>query len=66
MSRWQPFRTLFGLVPKDDVDHELAFHLEMRTREFVERGESPERARQLALERFGDVERSRLECVAIG
>jgi putative ABC transport system permease protein len=66
MSRWQPFRTLFGLVPKDDVDHELTFHLEMRTREFVERGESPERARQLALERFGDVERSRLECVAIG
>ena len=66
MSRFQPFRTLFGFVPKDDVDHELTFHLEMRTHEFVERGESPERARQLALERFGDVERSRLECVAIG
>ena len=43
MSRWQPFRTLFGLIPKDDVDHELSFHLEMRTRELVERGESPER-----------------------
>jgi predicted permease len=65
MSRWTRFRTLFGPAPEADVDDELAFHIEMRTRELVERGESEARARQLAIERFGDVERSRRECVAI-
>ena len=37
----------------------------MRIRELVERGESPARARELALRRFGNVESSRLECVLI-
>jgi putative ABC transport system permease protein len=63
--RWKRFRSLFGLQPEVDVEHELAFHIEMRTRELVNRGESPERARELALERFGDYESERRECVAI-
>lgn len=37
----------------------------MRARELVNRGESPDRARELALERFGDYESERRECVAI-
>ena len=56
---------MFGLEPKADVDAELAFHVEMRVRELVDEGETPERARQLAIERFGDVERLRQQCVAI-
>lgn len=65
MSRWRRFRRLFGPEPAADVDDELAFHLEMRIRELVARGESPERARELALRRFGDYDRSRSECVVI-
>lgn len=64
-TRWRRFRGLFGLDPRRDVEDELSFHLDMRIRELVERGESPARARELALRRFGNVERSRLECVAI-
>jgi putative ABC transport system permease protein len=65
MARWSRFRRLFGPEPKADVDAELAFHLEMRTRELVDQGVPPERARELATRRFGDYERPREECVAI-
>ena len=60
------FRRLFGPEPRADVDQELAFHLEMRIRELVARGETPERARELTLQRFGDYETSRRACVEIG
>ncbi|MGH9158801.1 MAG: ABC transporter permease, partial [Vicinamibacteraceae bacterium] len=65
MTRWSSFRRLFGLEPKADVEEELSFHLEMRTRELMERGETPGRARDLVLRRFGDYEGSRRECVVI-
>jgi predicted permease len=63
--RWRRFRGLFGLDPRRDVEDELSFHIEMRIRELIERGEPPARARELALRRFGDVETSHRECVAI-
>jgi predicted permease len=59
------FRTFFGLSPRRDVDAELAFHVEMRTRELIERGETPERARELALRRFGNPDRPTAECISI-
>jgi predicted permease len=62
---WRRFRGLFGLDPQRDVEEELSFHLDMRIRELIDRGESPARARELATRRLGDVERSRLECLAI-
>ena len=65
MPRWTRFRRSFGLEPAADVDAELAFHVEMRARELVEQGETPERARQLALQRFGNYAGARQECVAI-
>ncbi|HEX6053668.1 MAG TPA: permease prefix domain 1-containing protein, partial [Gemmatimonadaceae bacterium] len=37
-----------------DVDTELAFHLDMRTRRLVERGMDPAAARAQALRQFGD------------
>src|SRR5688500_4642576 len=64
-SRWDRFRSWFGPDPRRDVDDELAFHLEMRVQELIRRGETPERARELALRRFGDYESSRTECVEI-
>ena len=65
MPRWTRFRKLFGLEPAADVDAELDFHVEMRIRELVEQGETPARARELALKRFGDYDGARRECVAI-
>jgi len=65
MARWTRFRKLFGLEPKADVDAEIDFHVEMRIRELIEDGDTPERARRRALQRFGDLDRTRQECVAI-
>ena len=65
MPRWSRFRRLFGPEPRADVDAELAFHLEMRTRELINEGVPPERARALALRRFGDYDNPRQQCVAI-
>ena len=65
MARWSRFRRLFGPEPKADVDVELAFHVEMRARELIEQGVPPERARALALRRFGDYDGSREACVEI-
>ena len=65
MPRWARFRRLFGPDPPGDIDAELAFHLEMRIRELVEQGETPQRARELTLRRFGDYDRSRSECLTI-
>jgi hypothetical protein len=59
------FRRLFGPDPSGDVDAELRFHLEMRIRELVAEGETPEHARELALRRFGDYDQPRSECLAI-
>ena len=49
-------RSWLWRVPLDqEVDEELALHVEMRTRELVERGMDPKAARELALSRLGDV-----------
>ena len=37
-----------------DIDEELAYHLEMRERDYRERGLSPADARDAARRRFGD------------
>src|ERR687885_454249 len=49
-----------------EVDEELAFHVEMRTREFIARGMGPAEARAAALRGFGDYERVRRTCRDIG
>ena len=45
-----------------DVTDEIGFHLEMRTREFIERGMSPDEARRAAAASFGDIEAIEAEC----
>ena len=45
-----------------DVADEIGFHLEMRTREFIERGMAPDDARRAAAASFGDVEAIEAEC----
>jgi predicted permease len=59
------FGRFFGADPERDVDDEIAFHLEMRTRERIRAGDEPEGARRRALERFGEVDAARAECLKI-
>ena len=54
-----------GANPEREVDAELAFHLEQRTRDYVARGMTPEAARAAALERFGDVKGVRDDCAQL-
>jgi predicted permease len=53
---------LWKVKVEDEVARELDFHVEMRTRELIARGMSPEEARAAAVARFGDLERVRREC----
>src|SRR5687767_14684834 len=58
-------RRLFRREPAVEVDDELAFHIEMRTRELVETGVPEREARERALARFGSLTAAREECVTI-
>ena len=49
-----------------EVDEEIAFHIEMRVRELVERGLDERVARELVLARVGDVGRLKRTCVDLG
>ena len=49
-----------------EVDDELQFHVEMRTRELIARGIDAASARQAALQRFGDIKRVNATCRHIG
>jgi hypothetical protein len=51
--------------PKHDVDEELRFHLEQRTRDYMARGMSPDAARDAAAQRFGDTARVREACTSV-
>ena len=53
---------LFRPTPRQVVDDELEFHLEMQRRRYVAEGMEPEAASAAARERFGDVESVRDEC----
>ena len=60
-------RSWLWRVPLErEVDEELALHVEMRTRELVERGVDPATARELALRRLGDVASLKHTMTAIG
>jgi hypothetical protein len=51
--------------PAKELDDELRFHLEQRTRDYIARGMSPEAARQAAAQRFGDAARVRDACAPL-
>jgi len=56
-------RGRFWAVPVEmEVDEELAAHLELTVRRFIEQGMDPQAARAAALQRFGDLDRVRDEC----
>ena len=55
-----------GAPLDQEVDEEITFHIEMRTRELVERGVEPKTAREIVLARLGDVRRLKRTCVDLG
>ena len=60
-------RSWLWRVPLDqEVDEELALHIELRTRELVERGLDPRRARDIVLSRIGDLGHLKRTCVDLG
>ena len=60
-------RSWLWRVPLDqEVDEELAFHVEMRTRDLIEGGMDPQQARETALGRFGDVTSVKRTMVDLG
>ena len=59
---WRRYVRFWGPDPKADVNDEIRFHLEMRTKELVEDGWSPVEARNEARRQFGDLSHVRSEC----
>ena len=49
-----------------EVEDELAFHVEMRTRELIDKGVDPRIAREMVLARIGDAARLKRTCVDLG
>jgi predicted permease len=62
---WRPWHWIVRPDPAQEVDEELRFHMEQRTRDYIERGMSPEAARKAAAERFGDPAHVRDACAPI-
>jgi putative ABC transport system permease protein len=60
-------RSWLWRVPLDqEVDEEIGFHIEMRTRELVEKGLDPRIAREMVLARLGDANQLKRTCVDLG
>jgi putative ABC transport system permease protein len=60
-------RSWLWRVPLDqEVDEELALHIELRTRELVERGLDPKTARDIVLSRIGDLGQLKRTCTDLG
>ena len=60
-------RSWLWRVPLDqEVDEEVAFHVEMRTRELIDGGMDPKTAREVATHRLGDIAVLKDTCVDLG
>jgi|SoiMethySBSTD1v2_1073268.scaffolds.fasta_scaffold00103_43 putative ABC transport system permease protein len=57
---------LWGVPLDQEVDEELSLHIELRTRELVERGMDPRAARDLVLSRIGDLGQLKRTCIDLG
>src|SRR5688572_3294995 len=62
---WRRYLRFWGPRAEADVDDELGFHIEMRARDYIERGMSAAEARRAATRRLGDLASARAECITI-
>src|SRR5512132_1648109 len=63
---WRRYVRFWGARVDADVDDELDFHTEMRTRDYVARGLSERDARAAAVARLGHLGPTRAACLTIG
>ena len=63
--RWRRYLRFWGEDAAADVEDELAFHIEARTADLIDRGLSVQAAGERAAQEFGDVERIRGELAVI-
>ena len=59
---WRRYATLFGRNIRGDIEDELKFHIEARTRELVDAGWPPRAAEEEAHRLFGDRDSIAAEC----
>src|SRR5574338_1208032 len=64
-TTWRRYLRFWGPRAEADVDDELAFHIDMRARDYLARGMSEQDARRAAAQRLGDLAAARAECIAI-
>jgi putative ABC transport system permease protein len=64
-ATWRRYLRFWGPRAEADVDDELSFHIDMRAREYAERGMTTTDARRAATHRLGDLDTVRAECIAI-
>ena len=62
---WRRYLRFFGYRGVEDLDEELAFHLDMRIQDYVAQGLSDAEARAAAHQRLGDIAGARAQCVAV-
>jgi len=64
-ATWRRYLRFWGPRAEADVDDEIAFHIDMRERDYIARGMSAADARRAATRRLGDLAQARAECIAI-
>jgi predicted permease len=64
-ATWRRYLRFWGPRAEADVDDELRFHIEMRVRDYMERGMSEAQARAATVKRLGDLSNDRAECLTI-
>jgi predicted permease len=64
-NSWRRLRRVFRRDPAEEIGSELDHHVEERVRDYITRGMTPEEARRAALERVGDLDAVRSECVEL-
>ena len=65
VASWRRYRRFWGARVEQDLDEELAFHVEMRVRDYQARGLGEPEARAVARSRLGDLDVARDACLAI-
>jgi putative ABC transport system permease protein len=63
---WRRYLRIWRRRVDADVEDELRFHLDMRVRDYRQRGLAPDEAERAAMARLGDLRGARDTCVAMG
>lgn len=66
MSERENDRALWRPPAAEEVERELAFHVEMRVREYIAQGMNADEAKRRAISRFGDIADVKAVCRSLG